>query len=195
MKAKVFSKINSAGYLSHLSIVLLLSLLFSFIKIEASNPEEFNMKIETSAFQNGETIPAKYTCSGENVSPPLNISGAPKETKSFVLIVDDPDAPGGTFDHWLGWNIPGDTQKLPEGVKLPKQGKNSYQKLGYGGPCPPPGKPHRYFFKLYALDTMLSLPEGASKHQIESAMEGHVIAKTELIGTFQRKILDKIGSL
>lgn len=144
------------------------------------------MKIDSSAFKHGESIPEKYTCQGVNVSPPLAFHDVPKGTKSFALIVDDPDAPMGTFVHWLAWNIPGDTSELREGVALAEQGKNHYKVTSYRGPCPPPGSPHRYFFKLYALDSLLKLPEGALKEQIEKAIEGHVLAKAELIGIFQR---------
>lgn len=144
------------------------------------------MKIETSAFQHGKPIPKKYTCQGENVSPALSFHDVPKETQSLVLIVDDPDAPSGTFDHWIGWNIPPATRRIEEGEKLPKKGKNSYGVLEYKGPCPPPGKAHRYFFKLFALDSSLSLAEGSSKGSVEQAMEGHILARAELIGLYQR---------
>lgn len=144
------------------------------------------MKIETTAFQQGKPIPKKFTCQGEDVSPDLAFIDAPEGTKSFALIVDDPDAPNGTFDHWLVWNIPGDSQGLPEGAEVPNQGKNSYGENSFRGPCPPPGKPHRYFFKLYALDATLNLPDGSSKSKLESAMQGHILGKAELMGTFQR---------
>lgn len=149
-------------------------------------PEGVAMKIETPAFQEGKIIPKKYTCQGANISPPIFIIDAPKETITFVIIVDDPDAPGGTFDHWVAWNIPGTTKSLPEGAKVKDQGVNSYGEKHYKGPCPPPGKPHRYFFKLYALDTSLTIPDGVTKAQILKAIEGHVIAKAEIMGTFQR---------
>jgi Raf kinase inhibitor-like protein, YbhB/YbcL family len=149
-------------------------------------PEGVPMKIETPAFQQGKKIPKKYTCQGANVSPPLFFIDAPKETVTFVLIVDDPDAPGGTFDHWIAWNIPGTTKSLPEAAKLNDQGTNGYGKKNYQGPCPPPGKLHRYFFKLYALDIKLTIPEGVSKGQLEKAVEGHVLAKAEHMGIFQR---------
>lgn len=149
-------------------------------------PQGVSMKLETPAFQEGKTIPKKYTCQGENISPPLFFIDAPKETATFVIIVDDPDAPGGTFDHWIAWNIPGSTKSLPEGAKVKDQGANHYGEKNYKGPCPPPGKPHRYFFKLYALDTKLTLPAGVTKAQLEKALEGHILAKAELMGTFQR---------
>jgi Raf kinase inhibitor-like YbhB/YbcL family protein len=150
------------------------------------NAQEGLMKIATTAFEHEKPIPPKFTCQGVDVSPPLSFSNTPAGTKSFALIVDDPDAPRGTWVHWVAWNIPGDSKGLAEGGRVPNQGKNDFQENRYRGPCPPPGKPHRYFFKLYALDTTLSLPEDSSKGQLESAMEGHILAKAELIGTFKR---------
>lgn len=144
------------------------------------------MKIESTAFKHGKPIPSKYTCKGGNVSPPLSFQDVPQEAKSLVLIVDDPDAPSGTFDHWIVWNIPVETKHLPEGAHLSNQGKNGAGEAKYFGPCPPPGKPHRYFFKLYALDTTLNLPQGSSKKQVEAAMNGHILNQTSLMGTFQR---------
>lgn len=145
------------------------------------------MKLKSSAFENEQPIPQKYTCQGEDVSPPLIIEGAPQGTESLVLIVDDPDAPNGTFDHWLAWNIPPSTANLPEGAQVPKQGKNHFGKNLYKGPCPPLGAPHHYHFKVYALDILLDLPDGSSKKQLEFAMKNHILAKGELIGTYQRK--------
>lgn len=142
------------------------------------------MKIESPAFKHGQPIPAKHTCKGQDISPELHFIDAPAKTVTFALIVDDPDAPMGTFDHWIAWNIPGDTKTLAEGVRLPHQGRNGFQVSNYRGPCPPPGKAHRYFFKLYALDTDLSLSNGASKGQVEASLEGHILAKAELVGTF-----------
>jgi Raf kinase inhibitor-like YbhB/YbcL family protein len=146
-----------------------------------------------SVFVSQQAIPIKYTCDGENVSPPLTFSDVPAQAKSLALIVDDPDAPRGTFDHWIVWNLPADLQKISEGAKEfarlqlpPGRGTNGYQELNYKGPCPPAGKPHHYHFKLYALDTRLSLPDGSSKHDVETAMQGHILAVAELIGTYQR---------
>lgn len=150
-------------------------------------PQGVPMKIDTPSFQEGKTIPKKYTCQGSDVSPPLFFHEAPQETVSFALIVDDPDAPGGTFDHWIVWNIPGNVTSLAESAKVPNQGTNSYGELRYRGPCPPPGKPHHYHFKLYALDIKLTLPEGITKKELERAIEGHVLAQAELIGIFQRE--------
>lgn len=145
-----------------------------------------------SVFESQKPIPSKYTCDGENVSPPLKFLQIPPGVKSFALIVDDPDAPKGTFDHWILWNLPPEIRELSEGaleiqqlVPKPKQGTNGYRKQKYQGPCPPAGKPHHYFFKLYALNTQLNLPDGASKQEVEKAMEGHVIDYAELVGTYQ----------
>jgi Raf kinase inhibitor-like YbhB/YbcL family protein len=146
------------------------------------------MKISSPAFEENSKIPEKYTCDGENVNPPLKIEGIPKEAKSLVLIVDDPDAPMGTFLHWLVWNIPPETNlieenSLPEGAV---QGKNDFGKENYGGPCPPFGT-HRYFFKLYALDKKLDLPIGSKLKEVEEAMKGHILDQAQLIGLYQRK--------
>lgn len=144
------------------------------------------MHVESSAFKHSQPIPRKYTCEGEDVSPPLTFNNLPPGTKSLALVVDDPDAPRGTFDHWIVWNIPPTKVLLEEGGKVSKQGKNHFGELRYRGPCPPPGKPHRYFFKVYALDTVIDLEQGSSKEQLEEAMEGHVLSRAELVGTYQR---------
>lgn len=152
------------------------------------------LSLHSSAFTQCSAIPAKYTCMGEDVSPPLTWHGLPIQTKSLVLIVDDPDAPDPkapkmTWVHWLVYNIPADTGGLPEGVtadQLPagaEQGVNDWDKVGYGGPCPPIGR-HRYFHKLYALDTVLTGLGHPSKAKLEAAMQGHIIESTELIATF-----------
>lgn len=145
------------------------------------------MKIESEAFKTHSPIPSKYTCDGEDVSPPLTFHDIPNGTKSLALVADDPDAPRGTVDHWIVWNLKPEEHHLSEGAKVGKHGSNSYGLAYYRGPCPPKGAPHRYFFKLYALDTILELPEGISKQQLEEAMEGHIIGKAELVGTYQRK--------
>ena len=144
------------------------------------------MKLESTSFLHGKPIPQKFTCQGQDISPELIIEDIPSQTQSFVLIMDDPDAPSGVFDHWVAWNIPADTKKIAEGATLKQLGKNSYGQKGYHGPCPPAGKAHRYYFKFYALDTTLSLPDGADKKKVENAFEGHVIAMAELMGTYQR---------
>jgi Raf kinase inhibitor-like YbhB/YbcL family protein len=151
------------------------------------------MKITSTAFEEGATIPARHTADGADVSPPLLWSGVPAEAKSLALICDDPDAPRGTWVHWVAFNLPTDLTGLPEGVPATatlsprgRHGKNDFRKFGYGGPSPPPGKPHRYFFKLYALDIALELPEGATKAQVETAMKGHVLAEAHLMGKYGR---------
>ncbi|MDO8519763.1 MAG: YbhB/YbcL family Raf kinase inhibitor-like protein [Deltaproteobacteria bacterium] len=145
--------------------------------------------INSSAFDVNGLIPNKYTCDGRDVSIPLSWSGIPAGTKSITLIMDDPDAPVGTWDHWILFNMPSGTTELPEDIKnLPagtRQGKNSWGKTGYGGPCPP-DKEHRYFFKLYALDSLLELKEGVAKKDLEKAMQGHILGKAELIGRYDR---------
>ena len=150
-------------------------------------------EIKSSAFADGEYIPDKYTCKSVDISPPLEWSGAPEGTKSFVLICDDPDAPMGTWVHWVAFNIPADKTLLQEDI--PKQGRLSdgtiqgltnFRRVGYGGPCPPPGKPHRYFFELYALDTALSLDESAKKRDVEKAIEGHILGEAKIIGLYKR---------
>ncbi|MFW6120451.1 MAG: YbhB/YbcL family Raf kinase inhibitor-like protein, partial [Petrotogales bacterium] len=134
------------------------------------------MKLSSPAFENEESIPNEYTCEGADVSPPLMFSEIPEDTKSLALIVDDPDAPMGTWVHWVIWNIPPDTISFSKGENITfPQGKNDFGKQKYGGPCPPSGT-HRYFFKLYALDTMFDLEAGATKKQLEKAMSGHIIA-------------------
>lgn len=144
--------------------------------------------LTSTAFGDGTPIPVKYTCDGADVSPPLAWSGAPAGTKTFALICDDPDAPGKTWVHWVLYNLPGSAGQLGEstfGGAL--QGMTDFGRPGYGGPCPPPGKPHRYFFKLYALDGPLSLKAGATKADVERAMQGHVLAQAQLMGTYGRK--------
>lgn len=142
------------------------------------------LSVSSSAFENNKLIPAKYTCDGANVNPPLTIEGVPDGAKSLVLIVDDPDAPMGTFDHWVVWNIP-PTSKIEENAVPGTEGVNDFRKRSYGGPCPPYGT-HRYFFKVYALDTKLDLSPNSRKKDVEKAMQGHVLAKGELIGLYRR---------
>jgi len=151
------------------------------------------MKLTSTAFADGQTIPNRHTCDGADVSPPLQWTDAPAGIRSFALICDDPDAPVGTWVHWVIYGLPAATKALPEKIAttaaLPtggKQGLNDFQRIGYGGPCPPPGRPHRYFFKLYALDTELALPPRATKAELVRAMEGHILAEARLMGTYQR---------
>lgn len=146
--------------------------------------------LESPAFKHNESIPVKYTCDGSDISPSLKWSDIPERTKSFVLIVDDPDARSGTWDHWVLFNIPAKTTQLQENIKtLPNgtiEGRNSWQVKNYKGPCPPDTE-HRYVFKLYALDNELTLSEGVSTDEIISKMNSHVIGKTELVGRYERK--------
>jgi Raf kinase inhibitor-like YbhB/YbcL family protein len=151
------------------------------------------MIIASPAFTEGSMLPAKYTCDGQDISPPLEWKNVPAGTKSLALIHDDPDAPMGTWVHWVAYNIPPNITKLDENVKPEKvfkngmrQGNNDWPKIGYGGPCPPSGT-HRYYFKLYALDTMLDLRPGATKTQVLQAMKGHILAEAQLIGKYQRQ--------
>lgn len=151
------------------------------------------MHLSSPAFTNSQAIPAIHTCDGRNDSPPLQWSGAPSGTKSFALICDDPDAPAG-WVHWVLYNLPANTDRLPERLPttetLPdgaKQGLSDFKRIGYGGPCPPPGKQHRYFFKLYALDTEVKLHAMATKSALWQAMKDHVLADATLVGTYQRR--------
>ena len=151
-----------------------------------------SVKLISSVFNEGETIPVKYTCDGKDVSPPLSWSGAPEGTKSFALICDDPDAPMSTWVHWVIYNIPDSVTSLPEGVPTNKsvmgdvmQGITDFRRIGYGGPCPPGGT-HRYYFKIYALDTILTLQSGATKSELLKAMEGHILAEGQLMGRYKR---------
>jgi Raf kinase inhibitor-like YbhB/YbcL family protein len=144
------------------------------------------IKITSPVFQDGQMMPKKYTCDGEGISPPLEISDIPQDTKSLVLITDDPDAVGGNFNHWIVWNIDPRLTRIQEGVEpagIP--GINSGSRLGYYPPCPPTGT-HRYIFKIFALDTRLDIPEGAEKAKIEKAMENHVIDSGQIIGNYSR---------
>lgn len=151
------------------------------------------MKISSASFGAGEMIPKKFTCDGPDASPKLSWTEPPAKTQSFALIMDDPDAPAGTWVHWVLFDLPADTRELAEGVakqeQLPngaRQGRNDFGKIGYGGPCPPAGNPHRYFFKLYALDAKVNLKAGATKADVESAMKGHILAHAEVIGKYGR---------
>jgi len=150
------------------------------------------IKITSPAFEEGGMIPEVYTCDGIDISPPLKWSSVLQGTKTLALICDDPDAPVGTWVHWVIFNIPGDITELPENIPPEQelanggiQGMNDSRKIGYGGPCPPGGT-HRYFFKIYALDTEVDLQPGATKSQLLNAMEGHILAKGQLMGTYSR---------
>lgn len=150
-------------------------------------------ELTSSAFKEGERIPDRHTCEGEDLSPPLHWGVPPASTKSFALIADDPDAPGGMWVHWVIYNLSLDLRGLPEGIPAKDhwldgamQGLTDFKRVGYGGPCPPPGKPHRYYFTLYALDAVLNLKPRATKSQVLEACKGHVLAEAQLMGRFGR---------
>ena len=154
------------------------------------------LSISSSSFQHDAPIPTEFTCDGADESPPLAWSGAPDKTVSYALLVEDPDAPGGTFIHWVLYDLPATTHGLSRGVPKQallssphgaKQGKNDFGKTGYGGPCPPKGKPHHYHFILVALDKPLGMPPGASRDEVVESMRGHELARGELVGTYARK--------
>ena len=152
------------------------------------------IKISSAAFQDGQPIPPKYTCDGEDVSPPLSWDNPPSGTESFALICDDPDAPSGTWVHWVLYDISRASNELQEAIPASeevlngaRQGKNDFKRIGYGGPCPPQGGAHRYYFKLYALDTLLKLRAGATKSDVESAMKGHIVGEGRIMGTYKRR--------
>ncbi len=177
-------------------LVIFLVLLSGCLIKENKNIEEKNMEnisIVSEAFKEGANIPSEYTCDGKNISPALSWNGIPEETKSIALIMDDPDAPSGTFVHWLLYNLPSETKKLEKG--FPKEdifrdgtthGKTSFGNIGYGGPCPPSGS-HRYYFRIYAIDKKLDLLPRATRNQIDDAIKGHIIAKGELMGRYKRR--------
>jgi Raf kinase inhibitor-like YbhB/YbcL family protein len=143
--------------------------------------------LQSSAFEDGDAIPGRHSCEGEDLSPPLAWSAAPDGTRSLALVVDDPDAPAGTFTHWLGWGFDPDARRIGEGESAPVEGRNDFGTSGYRGPCPPPGHGrHRYSFRLYALDSDPDVRPGADKRELERALEEHTLAKAELVGTYER---------
>ncbi|MDQ3818091.1 MAG: YbhB/YbcL family Raf kinase inhibitor-like protein [Acidobacteriota bacterium] len=151
------------------------------------------IRVTSKAFQEGGMIPKQYTCDGPNISPPLAWSDVPEKTKSIALVAEDPDAPRGTWVHWVAFNIPQGTRELPENVPAQenisgggRQGTNDFKKVGYGGPCPPSGGAHRYYFKLYALDAELTLDSSATKDQLLKAIDGHVLGEGQLMGKYQK---------
>ena len=158
------------------------------------NENKSSIKLTSKAFNEGQAIPRGYTCDGTNVSPPLEWTGVPKSAKTLAIVADDPDAPAGTWVHWVLYNLPFDVIGIVENTPPNEtllgggmQGTNDFQKIGYGGPCPPRGS-HRYFFKIYALDSELPLKPGATKADLEKAMDGHVISQGQLIGTYRRAL-------
>jgi len=151
------------------------------------------LELRSAAFKQNELIPRQFSCQGLDVSPPLSWAGVPEKTQSIVLVCDDPDAPLGTWVHWLIYDIPSDITELSNGIPHQetldsgaKQGINDFGNIGYGGPCPPSGKPHRYFFKLYCIDEKLELSSGLTKDELLKAIKGHIIAQAELIGKYKR---------
>ncbi len=173
-----------------LGVVVFVVLVVLFIPSDKELNDELsggNMKIQT-VFENNGKIPVKYTCDGEDVSPPITVTDVPSGTVALAVVCDDPDAPAGTWVHWLLWNIPvsGDSLTIEENTAPGVSGRNSFKKLSYGGPCPPSGT-HRYFFKVYALDSELGLEEGASSLELENAMQGHLLDKAEIVGLYSRE--------
>lgn len=161
---------------------------------ESIHGKETGMKISSPAFSEGQSIPQQYTCDGNDVSPPLQWLDAPANTGSFAIIVEDPDAPSGTFTHWVYFNISPTTMSLggnvPKSGALPDgaaQGKNDFGNIGYGGPCPPPGNPHRYYFKFFALDARINAKPGADLDTVQQAMKGHILSETQLMGKYKRE--------
>lgn len=167
-------------------LLVLISTIFVFIDFVLTNKLQGgeSMRLTSPAFENNGYIPKKFTCDGEDISPGLEISGIPDKTQSLALVMDDPDAPMGTWVHWVVFDIPV-TNHIDENSIPGKQGINDFRRRNYGGPCPPSGT-HRYFFKIYALDKKLDLSEGVSKQDLEKAMQGHILDKAELIGLYKR---------
>jgi Raf kinase inhibitor-like YbhB/YbcL family protein len=168
--------------------VLLLALSLVASAVGAKIPQEANMKLDSPDFSEGGNIPERFTCDGKDMSPTLKIDGVPKEAKSLVFIVDDPDAPGGNFTHWLMWNVAPDVTEIVAN-RLPShavQGVNDFGKSKYTGPCPPPGI-HRYYFKLYALDTTLAMPPTSKRKVVDAAIKGHIVAEATLMGRYAKK--------
>lgn len=172
-------------------LCLLMTLQVGCRTLPSSSTEEAQtagaLQITSPAFDEGGRIPVAYTCDGKDISPQLDWAGIPEDAISLALITDDPDAPVGTWVHWVLYDLPPDLTGLPEAAEgMGTPGKNSFQKLSYGGPCPPKGSEHRYYFKLYALDVSLSLKEGASKAEVEKSMQGHILAQAQLMGRYGR---------
>lgn len=177
--------------INHAALTIICCLCLTFLTLLCSSAQ--GLELKSPAFTSGSMIPSVYTCEEKDISPPLTWSGVPPDTKSFVLICDDPDAPLSTWVHWVYYNIPASLTSLPKDVEKTErpalggiQGINSFGDLGYGGPCPPQGT-HRYIFKLYALDIMLKLPTGAKKVDVLKAMDGHVLAHAELVGRYKKR--------
>jgi len=193
---------SQVGAVVSRQLVLLLAVLMVFSstatacarEVPAPQKEiEMTLSLSSTTFKEGDKIPVKYTCDGQDISPPLIWGEPPQKTQTFALIVDDPDAPSGIFTHWVLFNLPANVRQLSEGIPAQErlqngalQGKNDFGRIGYGGPCPPHGLAHRYHFTLYALDEPLDLKPGASKKQLLDVMKGHILAQGQLMGTYQR---------
>ena len=177
-------------------VLIVSALLYNWVLasgLTAAEAKGQAIQMKSSSFQPGGDIPRKYTCDGNDLSPQLSWSGTPAGTRAFALIADDPDAPAGTWVHWVIYDLPADTQELAEALpgaealtNGAKQGINDFRKVGYGGPCPPPGLPHRYFFKLYALDAPTGLKPRATKQQLLDAIKNHIVGESELMGRYKR---------
>jgi hypothetical protein len=185
--------------LRHRMLVVLPALILAVLalavpaEVRGQRRSSSKMELRTTSFTAGGFIPKRFTCEGENVSPVLAWTEPPPGTQSFALIEDDPDAPSGSFVHWVVYDLPAAYRKLPEALpandEMPgggRQGTNDFSRIGYSGPCPPPGKPHHYFIRLYALDAKLDLRPAATRKELDSAMQGHILAQGELMGRFQR---------
>lgn len=181
-------KLRKQGFLAGAFIIAA----FTFVIVAGTSGKEGRemekLSVASPVFQHNGDIPVRYTCDGDDINPPLTIENVPERTRSFVLIVDDPDAPAGTWVHWVVWNIDPGTREIKEN-SVPDgalQGMNDFRKLDYGGPCPPSGT-HRYFFKLYALNSTLDITSKAKKSDVEKAMKRHVIGESQIIGLYSRK--------
>ncbi|MBJ6752092.1 YbhB/YbcL family Raf kinase inhibitor-like protein [Geomonas anaerohicana] len=170
------------------AIVLALSCAVTLQAKEARETKVSQLKLTSTAFSNSGSIPATFTCDGSNASPPLAIAGVPKEARSLALIMDDPDAPGGTWAHWVLWNIDPATTQIAQGAipRRAQQGENSWRRKSYGGPCPPSGQ-HRYYFRLYALSERLNLPANSTRKELDLAMRGKILAQAELLGVYAHR--------
>lgn len=177
------------------ALIVFCSIMSACTGVEPATQEEVKMvlSLSSTAFEEEDKIPVTYTCDGQDISPPLVWGDPPQVTGVFALIVDDPDAPGGVFTHWVLFNLPATFHQLGEGIPAQEQlengtlqGKNDFSRIGYGGPCPPHGRAHRYRFTIYALDQSVDLKPGSSKKQLLDAMKGHILAQGQLIGTYQR---------
>ncbi|MBF0522873.1 MAG: YbhB/YbcL family Raf kinase inhibitor-like protein [Candidatus Omnitrophica bacterium] len=171
-----------------MKVISILPILGILMLIHTPKANAFpKMILSSPDFENQGVIPVEFSCQGVNVNPALEIQGVPEGVKSLALIVDDPDAPSGDWVHWVVFNIPAEQRTIEKGAVPGIQGVNDFRTINYGGPCPPSGPPHRYFFKIYALDTMLTLSKGVTKKQLEKAMIGHVLDQAQIIGLYQTK--------